>query len=91
MNGATAAPTAEPLSKIATAQPRWAFGNHSDTALVAPGQFPASPAPSRKRIRQKLRKPVAMEVSMAATEYHSTMIERPFFVPIRSKIRPFTV
>ena len=42
-NGATAAPIDDPLSKSATAQPLSRRGNHSATALVAPGQLPASP------------------------------------------------
>ena len=67
-NGAMAAPTDEPLSNSATAQPLSRRGNHSDTALVAPGQFAASPSPSRKRKPQKLRRPMANDVSIAATE-----------------------
>ena len=69
--GATAAPTDEPLSNSATAQPRSRRGNHSETAFVAPGQLAASPAPSRKRKPQKLRSPVASDVSTATLEYHS--------------------
>ena len=42
--GATAPPIAEPLSNNATAMPRSLAVNHSETALVAPGQFAASPA-----------------------------------------------
>jgi hypothetical protein len=68
MKGASAPPTDEPLSKSATAQPLSRLGNHSETALVAPGQFPASPVPSRKRKKHRLARPVASEVSMAATE-----------------------
>ena len=70
--GATAAPTEDPLSKSATAQPRSRRGNHSETAFVAPGQLAASPAPSRKRKPQKLRSPVARDVSTATVEYHRT-------------------
>ena len=66
--GATAAPIEEPLSKRATAQPRSRRGNHSETAFVAAGQFAASPAPSRKRKPQKLTRPFANEVSIAAIE-----------------------
>ena len=54
--GASIAPTEDPLSKRATARPRWRRGNHSETALVAPGQLAASPAPSRKRKAQKLHR-----------------------------------
>ena len=48
-----AAPTLEPLSKIATAMPRSRAGNHSATTLLAPGQLKPSPMPSRNR--QKLK------------------------------------
>ena len=51
---AIAPPTEEPLSKNAVASPRSRFGNHSETALVAAGQFPDSPAPRRKRKVAKL-------------------------------------
>ena len=68
MNGATAAPIEEPLSNSATAQPLSRRGNHSETALVAPGQLPASPRPSRKRKKQNERSPPANDVSIAATE-----------------------
>src|SRR6185295_15341787 len=88
--GATAAPTDEPLSKSATAKPRSRRGNHSETALVAAGQFAASPAPSRKRKVAKLRKPPASDVSIATTEYQSTARERPLRVPNRSSRRPDT-
>ena len=67
----------EPLSKSATAHPDSRRGNHSDTALVAPGQLPASPRPSANLNAPKLRIPVASEVAMAATEYHSTARLRP--------------
>ena len=88
--GATAAPIDEPLSKSATAQPRSRRGNHSDTALVAAGQLAASPAPSRKRKAQKLFRPTAAEVAMAASEYQVTASDRPLRVPRRSITRPDT-
>ena len=68
MTGAMAAPIDEPLSKSATAHPLSRLGNHSETALVAPGQFPDSPAPSRNRKKQKERRPLASDVSIAAVE-----------------------
>ena len=89
--GATAAPTEDPLSKSATAQPRSRRGNHSETAFVAPGQLAASPAPSRKRKPQKLRSPVARDVRTATVEYHRTETVRPRRVPMRSSTRPETV
>ena len=85
-----AAPKDDPLSKRATAHPRSRRGNHSATAFVAPGQFAASPTPSRKRSPQKLRSPTASDVSMAATEYQRTPRVRPLRVPKRSRSRPDT-
>jgi hypothetical protein len=89
--GATAAPTEDPLSNSATAQPLSRRGNHSDTAFVAPGQLAASPAPRRKRKAANDLKPTASEVSIAATEYQSTANDRPFRVPTRSSHVPATV
>ncbi len=86
-----AAPIDEPLSNRATAQPRSRRGNHSDTALVAAGQLAASPAPSRNRKPQKLKRPLDSDVSMAATEYQTTARLRPLRVPSRSTRRPDTV
>src|SRR2546423_212477 len=86
--GAIAPPIEEPLSKSATAHPRSLFGNHSETAFVAAGQFADSPAPSRKRKTAKLRKPTAKEVSIAAIEYQMTVIVSPLRVPTRSRMRP---
>src|SRR5947209_15483282 len=90
IRGATAPPTAEPLSNVATARPRSDSGNHSETALVAPGQLAASPAPSKNRNRAKLRRPMAAEVAMATSEYQSTAKERPRRVPSRTSSGPET-
>jgi hypothetical protein len=68
--------------------PRSFAGNHSETALVAPGQFAASPAPSKNRNMQKLPRPLANDVSMAITEYHATARPRPRRVPSTSTRRP---
>src|SRR2546425_1879998 len=68
MNGAIAPPTDEPLSKSAVANPRSLLGNHSDTALVAAGQFADSPAPRRNRNKAKLRRPRAKGVSIDTKE-----------------------
>src|SRR6266436_9108410 len=89
--GATAPPTEEPLSYNAVASPRSRFGNHSETALLAPGQFADSPAPSKNRNSAKLRKPFASEVNSETAEYHATLIVRPRLVPTRSTKRPQTV
>src|SRR5688572_13570378 len=90
ITGAIAPPTADPLSKIATAIPRSDLGNHSDTALVAPGQLAASPAPSRNRNARKLLKPVASDVAIATTEYHATANDNPRRVPSLSSSLPET-
>src|SRR5258708_9408395 len=90
MAGAMAPPTADPLSNIATATPRSDFGNHSETAFVAPGQFAASPAPRRNRNAAKLRRPVAAEVAIATHQYQSTAKNNPRLVPNLSSRRPET-
>ena len=90
-NGAIAPPMDDPLSKSAVANPRSLFGNHSDTALVAAGQFADSPAPSRNRKKAKLCKPRASGVSIDTTEYAATVRVIPRRVPTRSIRRPQTV
>jgi len=67
------------------------LGNHSETALFAPGQFADSPAPSRNRKNAKLLSPVAAEVSSETAEYHATLMVSPRRVPTRSINRPQTV
>lgn len=67
-SGPTAAPIEDPLSNSATAHPLSRRGNHSETALVAPGQFAASPSPSMKRNAANDRRPVASDVSTATIE-----------------------
>src|SRR5436190_24082676 len=87
-SGAIAPPIEEPLSNSATAHPRSFLGNHSETALVAAGQFADSPAPSRKRKNAKLRSPPASDVNIAAIEYQMTVMVSPLRVPTRSMKRP---
>src|SRR5215471_5678380 len=84
IKGAIAPPTDDPLSNNAVARPRSRFGNHSETALVAPGQFPDSPAPKRKRNVMKEYSPVAIEVRIDTSEYHDTERVSPRLVPMRS-------
>ena len=91
MNGAMAPPTDDPLSKSAVANPRSRLGNHSDTALVAPGQLADSPAPNRNRNVAKLYNPRADDVAMATREYAITERVKPLRVPTRSFKRPHTV
>src|SRR6267143_2817366 len=89
--GATAPPIEDPLSKMAVASPRSRFGNHSETALLAPGQLADSPAPSRKRKKAKLKRPLAREVKRETVEYQMTLRVRPRRVPTRSISRPHRV
>src|SRR5579863_8788532 len=90
MKGATAPPIEEPVSKKAVASARSRFGNHSDTALVAAGQFADSPAPRKNRNPAKLKKPWASEVNIEMMEYQMTVRVRPRRVPMRSMSRPNT-
>src|SRR5690349_8324160 len=89
--GAIAPPTDEPLSYRAAASPRSRLGNHSETALLAPGQLADSPAPSKKRNAAKLKMPLAREVKRETIEYQVTLMVRPRLVPMRSIWRPQTV
>src|SRR5215472_8168347 len=86
--GATAPPIDEPLSYNAVARPRSRFGNHSETALLAPGQFADSPAPSRKRNKAKLESPFASDVNSETREYQVILIVNPRRVPTLSISRP---
>ncbi len=54
------APTFVPELKMPVASARSFFGNHSATVLIDAGKFPASPNPSRNRIRAN---PAAAPVS----------------------------
>lgn len=73
---------------MATAQLRSRAGNHSATALPAAGQFADSPKPNKNRKKQRLRRPITSDVSMATTEYQATVNVRPRRVPTRSIKRP---
>src|SRR5215469_5025591 len=88
--GATAPPMDEPLSKNAVARARSRFGNHSETAFAAAGQFADSPAPTRKRQNPKLAKPLAKPVAIETTEYQVTAMVNPRRVPMRSINLPRT-
>src|SRR5579863_4345386 len=91
MKGATAPPMEEPVSKKAVASARSRLGNHSETALVAAGQFADSPAPRKNRKPAKLKKPLANDVSIEMIEYQITVRVRPRRVPMRSMSRPNTL
>src|SRR5215472_16194710 len=56
-NGATALPIDDPLSNSAVANPRSRFGNHSETAFVAPGQLADSLLPEGNETTRSYRSP----------------------------------
>ena len=67
----------DPLSKIATAMPRSLAGNHSETALVAAGQLPASPMPSINRAARNDHSPLHKACSMPDTDHHAAKSHSP--------------
>ena len=72
-------------------KPRSCFGNHSETALVAPGQLPDSPSPRKKRNPMNEYRPRASGVRTETIEYHKTVSVSPRFVPMRSISLPLRV
>src|SRR3954452_3037038 len=83
-------PTLEPLSNIATAKPRSPGGNHSATALLAPGQLTPSPMPRRKRSIANDATEWARLVAIPITDHQTTPTAKPIRVPIKSKASPPT-
>jgi len=69
-----------PELKIPVASARSFFGNHSATALIEAGKFPASPRP---RIRREKARP-----AVAPMLHATTATAKPRLTPIRSMIRP---
>src|SRR5260370_42448419 len=85
---ASAPPTLDPLSKMATARPRSRGGKHSATALLAPGQLKPSPIPSRNRSAPNEDTELA-KLGMKLTSGHQkTPIQRPRRVPTISRKMP---
>src|SRR5579871_4576990 len=74
---ASAPPTLDPLSKMATATLRSLPGNHSATVLLAPGQLNPSPMPSRKRDAAKPNTECAKPVHALTTDQNTTAIASP--------------
>src|ERR1039458_3035265 len=72
IGGARIAPTADPLLNSPAASARSLSGNHSAPTFTAPGQFPASPMPSRNRNTPRLNVPRAHACSAAAMLHHAT-------------------
>src|SRR4051812_12194334 len=88
--GARIAPIEEPLLKMPEAKARSLSGNHSATTLTAPGQFPASPMPSRKRQTPRLTGPFEKAWSIELADHHSMQSPYPARVPRRSISGPET-
>ena len=89
--GATTAPMVAPLLNTAMAKARSRTGNHSATALAAPGQFPASPIPRRNRKAPSCVTLRAAACSIEATVQMPTNSMKPARVPTRSSTFPETV
>src|SRR5579862_547443 len=85
---ATAPPTLEPLSNIATASPRSSRGNQSATALLAPGQFKPSPRPSRNRKDANPNAEVANPLRLLISDQKTTASANPSRVPMASRRIP---
>src|SRR5262245_47147549 len=91
IGGDSAPPTAAPVLKIPIPSARSRTGNHSPTALAAPGQLPASPKPSTAR---QIQKPLALRTAAcqsAAVDQITIEQVKPSRVPITSKTRPETI
>src|SRR3954452_21896960 len=73
-SAASAPPTLDPLSKMATARLRSSAGNHSATVLLAPGQLIPSPIPSRNRHAAKPATEFTRPVSAFTVDHNTTAI-----------------
>ena len=91
IHGASAPPIEDPLSKRATAHPDSRRGNHSETGLGRARPVAGFAETQRKPESGEASEPVAIDVAIAATEYHSTDRLRPARVPRRSMTRPAIV
>src|ERR1700761_8795531 len=87
-SAATAPPTLEPLSKMATATLRSWLGNHSATVLLAAGQLKPSPMPSSMRNAAKPNTEPASGVSRLTTDQNTTASDKPSRVPSASSSTP---
>ncbi len=81
-------PIATPLLKTAIPNARSRTGNHSAITFAEPGQFPASPNPSRKESVAKLAKPTINAWPMAANDQIRIETLNPTRAPKRSKNFP---
>jgi hypothetical protein len=86
--GATTAPAAVPALTMPIAVERSATGNHSAIALVAAGNPPPSPIPSRNRLTASNPNPVARLWLAQASDQKIMIVRSPRPVPNRSTITP---
>jgi len=89
-SGVTIAPVLVPALKIPVASARSLFGNHSATALIAPGKLADSPRPSRARAAENPAVVRARAWPIAATLQATTATANPRRTPTRSSHRPTT-
>ena len=66
-----------PELKIPVAKARSRLGNHSATALMEPGKFPASPIPSKPHATAKEATPRAKACPMAASDHQVMASAKP--------------
>src|SRR5437867_1281558 len=86
--GVTIAPVFVPALKMPVASARSFLGNHSATALMAPGKFADSATPSRARAAENRPVVRANACAMAARLHATTAGANPRRTPIRSNSRP---
>ncbi len=86
--GAMIEPTEAPAPKMPWPSARSRTGNHSAIALVAPGQLPASPTPSKARNRANDRALRATKCRPIDTDHTTIDSRKPMRVPSASKILP---
>src|SRR5256886_12609512 len=81
-------PVFVPALKMPVASARSFLGNHSATALMAPGKFADSATPSRARAAENRAVVRANACAMAARLHATTAAANPRRTPIRSNSRP---
>ena len=86
--GAITAPTAVPALTIPMAVERSRTGNHSAMTLVAAGNPPPSPAPSRNRLPASIQTLVARPWLAHASDQNTMITRKPRRVPSRSMSTP---
>src|SRR5207247_10097581 len=86
--GVSIAPVFVPALKMPVARARSLLGNHSATALMAPGKFADSATPSRARAPENRAVVRANACAVAARLHATTAAAKPRRPPIRSNSRP---